>query len=596
MKNETTEIRWQTILNALHRHKKTLVIAHIIALGAVICNVPIPLLMPLLVDEVLLQQPATLVHTMNSLFSPSWHGPTLYILIILLITLSLRLSGIGLSVWQTYYFSSISKEITYAIRSSLLDRLPLVSMTEYETLGSGQFASHLITDVNVIDDFISTTVSKLIIAVLSLLGIIAILLWMHWQLALFIIFLNPLVIYFTILMGKKVKELKRKENLSIEIFQQSLSETMLAIKQIRAYNRERHYVNRLVDHAFTIKTESIQFVKKSDAANRMSMGIFLLGFDSFRALGMLMVVFSDLSVGQMMAVFGYLWFMMSPVQEILNVQYSFFMAKAAIDRINQFINLKNEPVYETVTNPFVNKLTTSITMRDIEFSYYNKQILNGIDLKVEAGEKIALVGASGSGKTTLIHIILGLYPLQQGMLYFDGVPVTQIGLSTVRDNVATVLQHPALFNDSIRANICLGREFSDEEIFQSLEIAQLSELVQNAPHGLDSRIGLQGVRLSGGERQRLAIARMLLRKPKVVLFDEATSALDTETESELYKKMQTFLQPLTCIIIAHRLSAVQHADRILVLNEGKIAEQGSHDDLINLNGLYHRLYSESIGY
>lgn len=589
-----SKIRWRDILQAAKTHKKTLISAHIIALGAVICNVPIPLLMPLLVDEVLLKQPDILVHLINSVSPQNWQGPVLYIGLVLLLTLSLRLASIALGVWQTYQFSSISKDITYQIRCNLLRRLPLVSMTEYESLDGGQFASHLVTDVNVIDDFISTTVSKFVIAVLSLIGITAILIWMHWQLALFILFLNPLVIFFTVKMGKRVKELKRKENLSFELFHQSLNETMFAIKQIRAYNREEHYLNRLINRASNIKEQSTQFVKRSDTASRLSMGVFLVGFDGFRAISMLMVVFSDLSVGQMMAVFGYLWFMMSPVQEVLNVQYSFYSAKGALERINQFISLENEPQYKAIENPFTNKQTTSIQIRNLQFSYHEDKILNGVNLDIQAGEKIALVGASGAGKTTLIQVILGLYPVQEGMLYFDHIPITQIGLHCVRDNVATVLQQPALFNDTIRNNVTLGRDYSNEEILWSLEVAQLKDMIVDLPNGLDSVVGQQGVRLSGGERQRIAIARMLISKPKVIIFDEATSALDTNTEQKLYQSMNPIIKDLSCIIIAHRLSAVRQADRVYVFEDGHIVEQGPHDELIKQNGLYFKLYGKSI--
>ena len=583
---------WQYILNVAREHKRVLIIANFIALLAVIATVPIPLLMPLLVDEVLLNQPGKLVAFTN-LFAPvKWHGPSLYILAILGITMCLRVSGLLLSVWQTRQFTLVSKDLTYRIRHALLYKLQRISMSEYETLGSGSVSSHFVTDINAIDEFIGASISKAIIAILSLIGITIILLWIHWQLALFILFMNPLVIYFTVILGKKVKTLKKKENSAYEIFQQSLIETLDGIQQIRASNREKHYIQRVADKALQIKKHSASFSWRSDAANRLSFGIFLLGFDVFRALSMLLVVFSNLSVGEMMAVFGYLWFMTSPVQEILNIQYAYFAAKAALARINVLLALEQEPQYPHNQNPFKSKKTVSINIENIQFAYGDKEpVLNNVNLTIKAGEKIALVGASGGGKSTLVQVLLGMYPHQKGMIYFDNIPVTEIGLDIVRDNVATVLQHPAMFNETVRNNITLGIDADDERIWEALRIAQLATTIQKLPEQLDTLIGHDGVRLSGGQLQRLAIARMLLSQPKVVILDEATSALDTRTEKNLHAALNEALRDKTTIIIAHRLSAVKQADRVYVFEDGHIIEQGSHDELINNNGLYSRLYT-----
>lgn len=592
----TIHYNWQYILDIAREHKRVLIIANIVALLAVIATVPIPLLMPLLVDEVLLNQPAKLVSFTNSFTPTAWHSPSLYILVILGITMFLRVAGLLLTVWQTRQFTFVSKEVTYRIRYALLNKLQRISMSEYETLGSGSVSSHFVTDINAIDEFIGASISKALIAILSLVGITIILLWIHWQLALFILFMNPLVIYFTVILGKKVKTLKKKENSAYEVFQQSLIETLDGIQQIRASNREKHYIQRVAEKAQQIKKHSASFSWRSDAANRFSFGIFLLGFDIFRALSMLLVVYSNLSVGEMMAVFGYLWFMTSPVQEILNIQYAYFAAKAALSRINTLLALQQEPQYPHNQNPFRNKKTVSINIENIQFSYGDKEpVLNNVNLSIKAGEKIALVGASGGGKSTLVQVLLGMYPHQKGMIYFDTIPVTEIGLDVVRDNVATVLQHPAMFNETVRNNITLGIDADDSLIWKALHTAQLESTIRQLPLQLDTLIGHNGVRLSGGQLQRLAIARMLLSDPKVVILDEATSALDTRTEKKLHAALNKALEDRTTLIIAHRLSAVKQADRVYVFEDGHIIEQGSHDELINNNGLYSRLYSQHSG-
>ena len=583
---------WEYILNIASKHRREIVYANIIAILATLASVPLPLLMPLLVDEVLLNKPAIVVATINANTPDAWHGPMLYISVILIITLCLRLTALVLNVWQSRQFTIIAKDVIFRIRHSLLSHLEKVSMSEYETLGSGTVASYLVTDLQTIDDFVGTTVSRLLVAVLTVIGVAAILLWIHWQLALLILFVNPIVIYFTMVLGKHVKELKKEENSAFAIFQQSLVETLDSIHQIRASNRERHYIMQIIDQAKAVKEQGAAFAWKSDAANRLSFVIFLFGFDFFRAVAMLMVIFSGLSIGLMFAVFGYLWFMMGPVQEILNIQYAWYSANAALERINVLPALHQEPEYRHIKNPFENKHTVGIRIEDVHFSYgtSDSDVLDGINLDIAAGDKIALVGASGGGKSTLVQVLIGLYSARTGMIYYDGVPVTDIGLDVIRENVATVLQHPALFNDSIRTNLTMGRELDNDRLWHALEIAQLKGTVEEMQNGLDTIVGRQGIRLSGGQRQRLAIARMVLSEPKVVILDEATSALDAETEYQLHAALSDFLKDRTTLIVAHRLSAIKQASHVYVFEAGVISEQGSHRELLSQDGLYSKLY------
>lgn len=582
------------IFTEVRRHRDALIRGNLIALLAVTCAVPVPLFLPVLVDEVLLNQPGGFIAFFAPWFPPAWHGPVLFILIALALTLGLRLASILLNVWQSRTFSLISKEVVYRIRARMLDRLSKIALSEYETLGTGRVTSHFVTDLNAVDGFLGASISGFLVALLSLAGVAGVLLWMNWQLALFILLLNPLVITFSTRLGKKVKELKKRENSAFEAFQEALGETLDALNQIRAMNREAHYLGRVLDKAANIRRHAAAYAWKSDAMNRVSFFIFLAGFDAFRAGAMLMVVFSDLTIGQMLAVFGYLWFMMSPVQEVINIQYSWYAANAALARINGMLALNAAETGESNLNPFAASKSIGLELENVSFSYGDGDtVLDGVNLSIAPGEKVALVGASGGGKSTLVQALLGLYPLRNGSIRYGGVDVADIGWDAVRENVGVVLQHPVLFNASVRENLTLGREYADTDLWHALEIAQLKAFIAGLDDGLDSVVGKNGVRLSGGQRQRLAVARVILGRPSVVILDEATSALDSATERELHTALAAFLEKRTTLIIAHRLSAVRQADRILVFENGRIVEQGAHDSLMQRGGLYHQLYAHA---
>lgn len=583
---------WRGILALALKHKPRLVRANLLAILATLMSVPVPLLLPVLVDEVLLEESGPVLPVLNQLLPAGWQQPVVYIALMVLAAFLLRLSALAFNVLQSREFSKISKDVVFRIRSRLLGRLQRVAMAEYETRGSGAISSHFITDLDTIDQFLGSTISRFLVASLTVAGTAVVLLWVHWQLALLILLLNPLVIFATILIGKRVKDLKRRENSAYEDFQGDLTETLDAIHQLRAANREQHYLRQLIGRARNVRDHAIQFEWRSDAASRASFGLFQFGVDAFRAAAMVTVLFSDLSIGMMFAIFGYLWFMLTPVQEMLNMQYAWFAANAALGRINRLLELDEEPRYPALENPFRDRHTVSLTLRDIHFRYGDEPVLRGINLHLAAGEKVAVVGASGGGKSTLVQLILGMYTPQQGEVLIDGVPVQRIGLPCLREHVATVLQHPALFNDSVRQNLTLGRDKPDHALWQALAIAQLDDTIAAMPQQLDTMIGRQGVRLSGGQRQRLAIARMVLSEPSIVILDEATSALDSYTEHRLHEALDEFLSQRTTLIIAHRLSAVRKADRACVFEDGRIIEEGHHDELIRRDGLYAQLYGD----
>jgi ATP-binding cassette subfamily C protein len=583
-------LSWKQIRSLAVRHKKALWVANGVAVLATLCTVPIPLLLPLLVDEVLLGHGDAALRFMDHLLPDGLQQSAGYIGLMLLLTFGLRIGALVFNVVQARLFARLSKDIVYRVRVRLIERLKRISLGEYESLGGGTVTTHLVTDLDTLDRFIGDTLSRFLVAMLTLTGTASILMWMHWKLALLILLFNPLVIYATVQMGKRVKHLKKQENDSTSRFTQALTETLDSIQEVRAGNRQGYFLGRLAVRAREVRDYAINSQWKSDASNRASGLLFQFGIDVFRAAAMLTVLFSDLSIGQMLAVFSYLWFMIGPVEQLLNLQYAYYAAGGALTRINELLARADEPHYPGGVDPFAGQKTVGIEVDNLCFGYGDDVILDQLNLTIAPGEKVAIVGASGGGKSTLVQLLLGLYSAQSGTISFGGATQQEIGLETIRENVAVVLQHPALFNDTVRANLTMGRERSDEACWQALEIAQLAPTIRAMADGLDSVVGRSGVRLSGGQRQRLAIARMVLADPRVVILDEATSALDAATEYSLHQALARFLSGRTTLIIAHRLSAVKQADRVLVFDGGRIAEQGEHQQLIAEGGLYARLY------
>ncbi|EKO3432942.1 ABC transporter ATP-binding protein/permease [Vibrio fluvialis] len=587
--SDTISRSW--LITQVKKHKSKLLYANAIAIAATLISVPIPLLMPLMVDEVLLNQPGTGLAVMNKWIPSDWQTPTGYIMFTLLLVVLMRAASQLLNIVQNRQFTLVSKTITFQMRSKMIDKLGRISIKQYETRGSGGINAHLITDIETIDQFIGTTLSKFLISFLTVIGTAIVLLWLEWRLGLFILLVNPIVIYFSRKLGSKVKHLKKRENQAFERFQNRLVETLDGIYQLRAANKEREFLAQLTSHADEVRNHADKYAWQSEAAGRLSFLLFLLGFELFRAVAMLMVVFSDLTIGQIFAVFGYLWFMLSPVQELLGIQFSWYSAKAALTRINELLQLEEEHRPPSKVNPFTDDREVEVSISHVNFSYDGEhKVLDDLSLEIPAGKKVALVGASGGGKSTLIQLLIGVYRANSGEIRYNGETCDDISFDVIRSQIAVVLQQPVLFNDTLRHNLTLGSDYDELSLWRALDIAQMQDVITKLNLGLDTQIGRNGIRLSGGQRQRLAIARMILSNPKFVILDEATSALDTATEAALHKALTEFLHGRTTLIVAHRLSAVKQADLIYVLEDGHVSQSGTHGELVEQEGLYQTLY------
>lgn len=545
---------------------------------ATLLLLPIPMLIPLLIDEVLLEHPGTTTEFISSIFGYSeiW----LYIAVILTAVLTLRFLAFFFNNKKTFYAIKITQKISYLLRHRIMHHLERVSLSEYETLKSGGIASKTVQDVESVSGFAGQVVTTVLSASLMLAGIAAVMLWMNWVLALLVFMLNPIFLGFSKLLGRKIGELLRRQHEAYQLYHELLNETLELFIQVRASNQERSFFGILRGRAKEIKTASLDYGYKASVAHSSSTLLTNTVVDIFRALGIAAVAYSDLTIGMMIAFLFYLSTLVAPIQQLMGLVVSYQSTKPALERINTVLSLSQEPHYPHEMNPFKEKKTASLELKNINFTYEKgNQVLHDISLKAEAGQKIALIGPSGSGKTTIAQIIVGFYPSHTGEILYDNVPIEIIGLPVVRTNVALMLQHALFFNDTIRMNLTLSKEKSEVEIYEALKAAQLENFVRQLEDGLETPIGKNGIRLSGGQRQRLAIARLILSDPKIVIFDEATSALDNATEFHLYETLAPFLEERTTIIIAHRTTTIKQADYIYLIEEGRVQAEGSYERL-----------------
>lgn len=583
-------LTFKSLFLMMLRYKRSLFWGNVIAILATLISIPIPLLIPLMVDEVLLKKGGEITEAIDSF--TSLHEPLLYIGIVLVVTIALRFIFFLLSVVSQKFFITLSQELSFTIRVRALEHLKYVSMSAYERLGSGKVITHLITDIDTIEQFLGSALSKLIVSIATLIGVAVVLIWINPLFGILILIFQPLIMIVTRKISTRVGVLKKEQNRTIGELSDTLTQMCDLFGQIRASNKEEHFIANAIDQSKRLRHSASEYGIKALMGERYSYTLFLSGFEIFRALGLVMVLYSDLSIGVMFGIFGYLWFMMTPVQDLLSLQYSFANAKNALARLNELLSLPTEPVLST-TKTLDNAISLSIQTRDLVFGYDEKEpVLKGVNLNIHAGSTVAIIGASGSGKSTLSQLLVGFYPPCSGDILYNGVSVNEIGFSRVRDEVFVVLQQPLMFNETLRFNLTMGDPIDDDKIAHALNIAQLSEFVSTLPQGLETQVGKFGIRLSGGQRQRLSIARMVLANPKVVIFDESTSALDVHTESALFEALERFLHDKTVIIIAHRLSTVTRADYIYVLENGLILEEGTREELEKLDGRFNRFVNK----
>ncbi|MFH1860535.1 MAG: ABC transporter ATP-binding protein [bacterium] len=517
--------------------------------------------------------------------------------------------------FHSFIMNYIGQRVLFVIRNQIFEHLIHLSMKFHKDSRCGELISRTINDVNVLQNLIISGAVVLIKSPFILIGGICIIFYIHWKLALLTMVVAPLIAVAITQIGKRMRQVTHQIQEKMADITNILQETISGISVVKLFCAEEIELKR-----FSGENEGYFYLYLKGIKLMVISGpfVWLVGM-----MGMLLVMWyggyeiahGRLTPGALMSFVAYLLIVSRPIQDFSQANILIQQAVASSQRIFELLDTKLtvEELPNAFEMPDIQKVECrmqesefrrqnssnhesrtsrgKIEFVDVSFVYEDTPVLQGINLQIDSGEVLALVGPSGGGKTTLVSLISRLYDPVSGVIRIDGVDIRDVTLKSLRRQIGIVPQHTFLFSGSIAENIAYGMpDASIKEIIESAITANAHDFITNLPSGYHTPIGEHGVRLSGGERQRIAIARALLKKPGILILDEATASLDTESENLIQSALFRIMRQQTTIIIAHRLSTIIQADKIVTISQGSIAEIGTHDELLSSGGLYKRLY------
>ncbi|RTQ46342.1 ATP-binding cassette domain-containing protein [Hymenobacter gummosus] len=493
------------------------------------------------------------------------------------------------SFLRIFFFSRVSEFSVRDIRRTLYQKLVTLPIPFFEQRRVGEITSRLTSDVANIQDTFTLTLAEFLRQILTLLAGVAFIMWESWRLSLFMLATFPPLVLMAFLFGRSIRKLSKQTQDELAKTNVIVEETMQGINSVKAFTSEQHEVsrygaglNRTVEAALKASVFRGGFVSFIIVA--IFGGIFLV---LWRGASYVELPASDprhLPMGDLVSFILYTMFIGASVAGLGEMYGKIQSSLGASERILEILDEESEPVHQprpAGTAPL--QVHGDIEYEHVQFRYPTRpdlQVLKDISFHIEAGEKVALVGPSGAGKSTIVQLLMHLYPLSGGSIRVDGRDINELDLTELRQHIGIVPQETLLFGGTIRENILYGRPGAPEaDVVDAARRANAWQFIQSFPEGLDTVVGERGIKLSGGQRQRIAIARAILKNPAILLLDEATSALDSESEQLVQQAMDELMQNRTSIIIAHRLSTIRKVDKILVIDGGRIVEQGTHEEL-----------------
>ncbi len=515
-------------------------------------------------------------------------GHTLSIMVAVIISIFLlkNLSDYLAMFFITFLRNGVLRDIRNAMYKKTLD-LPLSFFSEKR---KGDTIARISADVNEVQTSFLSILELIVKEPLTILFTIIAMLSISVKLTLFVFVFIPLSSYVISLIGKQLKRKSTRAQQEQGIFLSTIEETLGGLKVVKGYNSEKYFNRIFQESTQRFFTLSNSIGNRQNLASPVSefMGIMVIAILLWYG-GHMVLIEKTLNGASFIAYMGLAYNILTPAKSISKASYAIKRGNAAAERVLEILEQENT-IKSKKDALKKNSFESKITIQNINFKYKDDVVLKNFSLEVKKGQTVALVGQSGSGKSTIANLLTRFYDVNEGTILIDADNIKDMDLQSLRGLMGLVTQDSILFNDTIKANISLGKlNATDDEIIQALKIANAYEFVIDLPLGIYTNIGDSGNKLSGGQKQRLSIARAVLKNPPIMILDEATSALDTESEKFVQVALENMMQNRTSIVIAHRLSTIQKADKIVVLQKGEIVEQGTHEELIAMNGTYHKL-------
>tara|TARA_Y100001001_G_C7996985_1_gene304957 strand:- start:417 stop:2099 length:1683 start_codon:yes stop_codon:yes gene_type:complete len=511
----------------------------------------------------------------------------------------------GLSTYgQVVFMNKIGQDIVATLQSQLFAKLMAAPVLFHQKNPSGSLITRMISDTQMMRSAVADSITGIGKSLLTLLFLLGVMIYQDWKLSLYALAIFPFATVFLWIVGKKIRKVSRKTQEHVSGFSDKLSQSLQGVRQVKIYNKQAHESGRmrsLIERVRDFNIKSVQIGNLTTPVNDLLVGGALFALISYGGFG---VIEGDLTPGSLVSFITAFLLAYEPMKRLSKLNSAYNIGLGAADRVFEILDGEEE---QGGTAPDVSCIVTddekakqvSLRFDNVSFRYEDQDVsaLNHISFTLNPGETIALVGSSGGGKSTILNLVPRFFEPNDGVITLNEKPLNTFSLAQLREKIAYVSQDIMIFDESVAYNIAYGGNASTEEIDmhgvkEAAKTAFAHEFINALPEGYNTRLGEMGTRLSGGQKQRIALARAIYKNAPLLLLDEATSALDTESETYIQQSLQTLQKDRSCLVVAHRLSTIQGADRILVIDKGSIVEEGTHESLLEKRGVYYMLYEQ----